>query len=143
MKRIVLIAAGVLVLLIGAAQLVPVARTNPPVEADLAAPPDVAAVLRAACYDCHSHETRWPWYSRMAPVSWLVANDVRHARKKMNFSRWGTYEPRKQARLQEEIWEEVASGEMPPAVYRMAHPEARLTASAKGTLHAWSAPADD
>jgi len=63
-------------------------RSNPPVEADLEAPAAVTAVLRTACYDCHSNETHWPWYSYVAPVSWLVARDVEEARSEFSFSRW-------------------------------------------------------
>ena len=57
-------------------QFVPVNRTNPPVEGDLRAPTEVLSVLRRACYDCHSNETVWPWYSRVAPLSWVIAHDV-------------------------------------------------------------------
>ena len=142
MKRIVLIAVVVVIVLALAIQFVPVERTNPPVEADLIAPPEVTAVLRAACYDCHSNETQWPWYSHVAPVSWLVASDVEEARKHMNFSRWGSFEVRKQARLQEEIWEEVSDGEMPPLMYRAAHPGGRLSDAQRATLRAW-VPAED
>ncbi len=71
-----------------AIQLVPVNRSNPTVEADLEAPEAVTAVLRTACYDCHSNETHWPWYSYVAPVSWLVAHDVEEARSEFSFSHW-------------------------------------------------------
>ena len=66
---------AVAVLLV-AIQFVPGGAVNPPVTQDLPAPPEVKAILRQACYDCHSHETRWPWYGRVAPSSWLVARDV-------------------------------------------------------------------
>jgi hypothetical protein len=61
---------------LAAIQLVPVARTNPPVEAVVAAPPEVKVLLRRACYDCHSNETVWGWHTYIAPISWLVAHDV-------------------------------------------------------------------
>ncbi|HSO22455.1 MAG TPA: heme-binding domain-containing protein [Chondromyces sp.] len=122
-----------------AIQLVPVDRSNPPVTADLAAPPAVDAVLRASCYDCHSNETRWPWYSRVAPVSWLVAHDVEEARDHFNFSLWGTYERKRQQRLAEEMWEEVEDGEMPLRTYLLAHPDARLSDDDRAMLAAWSA----
>jgi hypothetical protein len=86
-KRIAL-ALLVLLLLI---QLWPVERTNPPVSAPLEADPEVVAVLRAACYDCHSNETVWPWYSRVAPLSWQVAHHVEEGREELNFSEWGSY----------------------------------------------------
>ena len=87
-----------LVVALVAIQLVPVDRTSPPVTADIAAPANVRAVLKRACYDCHSNETTWPWYSRVAPVSWLVARDVREGRKELNFSDWGGYAAKRQAR---------------------------------------------
>jgi hypothetical protein len=136
-KKAILIAALVVVVFGLAIQFVPVRRANPPVTADFDGPPEVKAVVKASCYDCHSHETRWPWYSRVAPVSWLLANDVREARKKLDFSLWGTYEPRKQARLREGMWEEVKDGEMPPAIYLLAHRDARLSDASKATLQAW------
>jgi hypothetical protein len=120
-------------------QLVPVDRSNPPLAAELQAPAEVAAVLRAACYDCHSNETRWPWYSRLAPASWLVARDVDEGRSRLNLSQWGAYEPTRRERLAEEMWEQVAEGEMPPALYVLAHPEARLSASDRELLRSWSA----
>src|SRR5271169_1947874 len=77
-------------------------RTNPPVVSDLMAtnppPPEIAAMLHAACYDCHSYETKWPWYSHIAPVSWLVAGDVRDGRHDMNFSDWPNNDPMRVAK---------------------------------------------
>jgi hypothetical protein len=133
-----LVAAATVVVLGLGIQLVPVDRSNPPVVAELDAPPEVRAVLDAACSDCHSHRTRWPWYSRVAPVSWLVANDVREAREKLNFSTWGTLEPREQWKAMEEIGEEVEDGEMPLLMYRLAHPEARLDERQRATLLDWA-----
>jgi len=138
MKKIALAAAVTLLGLGAAIQLVPVERGNPPVVADIAAPPAVTAVLRASCYDCHSHETRWPWYSRVAPISWLVAHDVEEARGRLNFSLWGSYEAKRQQRLAEEIWEEVEKGEMPLPVYLVVHRGARLTTGDRELLRAWS-----
>ncbi len=75
-----------------AIQLVPVKRSNPPVEFEVEAPADVHAILERACYDCHSNRTRWPWYSSVAPVSWLVARDVRRGRKELNFTDWPAFD---------------------------------------------------
>ncbi|MCU0235233.1 MAG: heme-binding domain-containing protein [Thermoanaerobaculales bacterium] len=140
-KKVAVIAAGTLLGLGSAIQLVPVERSNPPVAADIEVPEDVRSVLRASCYDCHSHETRWPWYSRVAPVSWLVARDVEEARGRLNFSLWGGYEAKRQQRLAEEIWEEVAKGEMPLPIYLLAHPDARLSPGDREVLRSWSAAA--
>jgi mono/diheme cytochrome c family protein len=120
-----------------AAQLFPIARSNPPVSADVAAPPEVAALLRRACYDCHSNETVWPWYSRVAPISWLVAHDVRHGREELNFSVWDTYDPAKRRKKLTETVKEVVEGEMPPWSYVLVHPDARLRAADHERLRAW------
>ena len=133
--RIILLLALVLLAL---AQVVPVARQNPPVVADLHAPPAVADTLREACYDCHSHETRWPWYARVAPVSWLLAHDVNEGREHLNFSTWGTLGPRKRVRLLGKIAEDVEEGEMPPWLYTLPHPTARLAAPERQALIAWA-----
>ncbi len=137
MKKKALIAAVCVVVLFGIIQLVPVSRTNPPVVADLDAPPQVTAVLRASCYDCHSNETRWPWYSQVAPVSWLVAHDVEEARDHLNLSLWGTYQEGKRRKAAEEMWEEVRQGDMPLRMYRLAHPDARMSDADRATLEEW------
>jgi hypothetical protein len=102
------------------------------------APTEVLAVLERACYDCHSHETKWPWYSRVAPVSWLVAHDVREGREELNFSTWNRLDSKKQVKAMHESWEEVEEGKMPPWFYLPPHPEARLTAEDREVLRAWS-----
>ena len=136
-KKMVLIFAIVLVVAI---QLVPVDRSNPPVKADLQAPEAVTAVLRTACYDCHSSETHWPWYSYVAPVSWLVVHDIEEARSEFSFSRWGKLGEAKQDELREEIWEEVEEGEMPLGIYVLMHAEARLSQDQLDTLRDWAHP---
>ena len=138
MKRKLLILTGALAVILIAIQLVPVERTNPPVVADFDGPTAVKAVLETSCYDCHSHETSWPWYSRVAPMSWLVAHDVEEARDHLNFSQWGTLDAKRREKLTEEIWEEVEEGEMPLKVYLLAHPDARLSEADKATLRDWS-----
>jgi hypothetical protein len=125
-------------LLLGLAQLVPVDRSNPAVESDIAAPAPVDGILRRACYDCHSHETRWPWYSYVAPVSWLVQNDVHEAREHLNFSTWSGYSPDEQREHLEEIAEEVAEGEMPVWYYLPLHPDARLSQDDVNALREWT-----
>ena len=137
MRRKLKIAGWVLLALFVAIQLVPVDRSNPPVTADLDAPAEVESVLRTACYDCHSYETSWPWYGYVAPVSWLVAHDVEEAREELCFSEWGRLDPREQADLREEMWEEIDEGEMPLGQYVLLHPEARLTDEQKRLLHDW------
>ena len=119
-------------------QFVPVDRTNPLVEDEVPAPPEVRAVLRRACYDCHSNETVWPWYSRIAPVSWQIARDVREGRKEINYSTWSRYDAKRQAKLLKESGEEVAENEMPPWYYTPMHPDAKLGEQDRAALRAWA-----
>ncbi len=115
-----------LVVLFVAIQAVPVWawQTNPPVVTDVAwTTPEAASIARRACYDCHSNETVWPWYSKVAPVSWLVTYDVIKGRNALNFS----LPLREPAELAEEVAEVVRSGEMPPRQYLLTHPDAKLT----------------
>ena len=130
--------AVVFAVLLVAIQLVPVNRSNPPVEGDNAPPPEVHAVLKRACYDCHSHETVWPWYAYVAPASWLVGRDVREGRKHLNFSRWETYEAKRRNRKMMEIEEMVASKEMPPWFYVPLHAEAKLGDAERALLSDWA-----
>lgn len=135
LKRVLLVGAAVFLLL----QLWPVERANPPVsEAALRAPPEVEAVLRAACYDCHSNETRWPWYSYIAPISWQVAHHVEDGRAELNFSEWGAYRESKQLSLAEEMLEQIEQGEMPTWDYELAHPQARLEPAQVDILRRWA-----
>ncbi len=131
---IAVVAAG---LFLGA-QFVPVDRGNPPVRHDVGAPPAVAALLRTSCYDCHSRETRWPWYSRVAPVSWLVADHVREGRRELDFSDWPAADLEAQDDLLREIAREVAKGGMPLNGYAWAHPGARLDAAGRETIVRWA-----
>jgi Haem-binding domain len=129
-----LVVGGIAILLV-AIQLVPVGRVNPPVVATVDAPPAVMAVLRRACFDCHSHETVWPLQSRVAPFSWLIAHDVKEGREELDLSRWS---PEERKRAAKGIPEEVEKKDMPPLLYVLAHPEARLTAAERATLADWA-----
>ena len=127
-----------IVVLIVAIQFWPVDRTNPPVSGDIQAPPDVKAVLHAACYNCHSNLTHWPWYGYVAPVSWLLASDVNEAREHVNFSEWDSVPAGERPFKVKHIWKEVEDGEMPLLMYRLVHPEARLSEDQKKLLRDWS-----
>ena len=120
------------------AQFIPVERTNPPVQTDVTAPLAVRSVLAKACYDCHSHETRWPWYSRMAPISWLTARHVREGRKDLNFSRWPAFDFTSQDLILHEIEQQVSNRKMPPRSYLLGHPGARLTTAERQLVLEWS-----
>ncbi len=125
--------------LLGAAiviQFVPVDRSNPPVVADFDGPENVEAILRRSCYDCHSNEVSWPWYSRLAPVSWLVARDVKKGREELNFSDWPRFAAKSDMR--DEIVEEIDEGEMPLPIYLITHRDANVTAEERAILEAWA-----
>ena len=131
-KSFFIIASLVVLGLLIVAQVVPYGRDhhNPPI---LAEPTWNSAATRAlaerACFDCHSNETQWPWYSHVAPMSWLVQNHVDEGRRELNFSEWGG--PGEEA---DEAAETVREREMPPRSYLLMHPEARLTAAEREQL---------
>jgi len=139
MPRIARRAGLFLIALAIGAQLIRVERTNPPVQSDVVAPPAVHALLRRACYDCHSNETVWPWYARVAPASWLLAHDVGEGREELNFSTWAAYPPARRKKLLRETAEEVAEGHMPPWYYLLLHGDARLGPSEREMLRVWTA----
>ena len=123
---------GLSLLLFLVIQAVPYGRshTNPPVRNE---PPWDSQQTRQlavrACYDCHSNETVWPWYSNIAPVSWLVQMDVDSGREELNFSQWGFSEQEA-----DEAAETIIDGEMPPWFYTLTHPEARLSTEERRAL---------
>ena len=131
------IGAGLLVIFLGL-QFVPVERTNPHVMSDIKAPPEIDAVLRRACYDCHSHETRWPWYSRIAPVSWWVVDHVEHGRGDLNFSMWPVFDFEEQDLAMGDIEEQIRKGEMPLPSYLILHRDARLSDADRELLLRWA-----
>jgi Haem-binding domain len=120
-----------------AAQLVPVERSNPPSRGAVSVSVRIDATLRRACYDCHSNETRWPWYSHIAPFSWLIVHDVTLGRKEVNFSEWATYYSTTRRRKLEWIGRALREGKMPPRSYEVMHPGARLTAADRRELELW------
>jgi hypothetical protein len=101
-------------------------------------PAEVNAILERSCKDCHSNRTDWPWYSNVAPVSWMVIEDVKEARHHMNFSIWALEEPEDQRNMLGEICEEVTSGAMPLRSYTWTHSGAALSEEQKKTLCAWT-----
>jgi hypothetical protein len=101
----------------------------PPVQEPRWASQEVRELAVRACFDCHSNETVWPWYSHVAPISWMVQNHVDEGRHELNFSEW--HRPQEEA---DEAAEEIRDGEMPPRSYLLTHPEARLSSSEKELL---------
>lgn len=98
----------------------------------------IAAILKSSCYDCHSMETRYPWYSNVAPVKWLVAYDTREGREALNFSEWETMSIRAKMKALSEIGEEVESKKMPMPVYLLTHGDARLSDSDRHKIYRWA-----
>lgn len=120
------------------AQTIRTERSNPPISSDISCDPGVRSLLRKACYDCHSNETIWPWYSGIAPFSWLVTNDVREARRHLNFSEWGGYDSDTRLYKLKGIAEEVREGEMPLWYYSIVHKGARLDAAERDRILSWA-----
>lgn len=122
-----LVAIGVI--LFGLIQLIPYGRqhTNPQVIAEpMWDSPQTRQFAVRACFDCHSNETIWPWYSHVAPVSWLLQRDVEVGRRNMNFSEWDT-----KSLYADRLVEMIQSGQMPPFPYLMMHPDVRLSQTEK------------
>lgn len=135
-SRPLLLIFGILILVLGVAQLVPYGRyhANPPDGAVAAFDsPQTRALAERACFDCHSNHTKWPWYASLAPVSWRIQHHVDEGREKLNFTAFeaGNEEMTEAAG---EASETITKGEMPPRDYLLMHPEARLTASEKTAL---------
>jgi mono/diheme cytochrome c family protein len=133
LKGYLLKGAGIAVVVLLLLQILPVMQpSNPPVVNEpVWDSPGTRALAKRACFDCHSNETLWPWYAKVAPMSWLVVYDVRQGRARFNFSDWyaGVMSGRKAE-------EEIRSGRMPLPRYLLLHPEARLTDAEKAELRA-------
>jgi heme-binding protein len=132
-------AAVVFVIVFAAAQLVRPERANPAtdisrtIQAHVGTASGLVAVLDRACRDCHSNRTVWPWYTQIAPVSWLMATGVSKGRKAVNFSEWGAYSPEQQRMLLAASCDDATSGKM-PGPYTLLHPETRLSAQDVETI---------
>ena len=105
------------------------AITNPPAE--------VSFIIKTACYDCHSYETKYPWYTSTQPVGWWIKDHIDEGRSELNFSEWGTYTFRRADHKLDESIELVEELEMPLPSYLRAHKEARLTDAQRETLTNW------
>ena len=131
--------AAVVFVVFAATQLIRPERANPPIEASRtiqahSGPTSgLVAVLDRACSDCHSNRTVWPWYTQIAPVSWLMAYGVTEGRKAVNFSEWAAYPPEQQRKLLVESCQDASEGKM-PGPYTLLHPEARLSAQDVETI---------
>ena len=136
MKKTVII----LLLLLVAIQFIRPARTNPPVDPAhaLHADEEVIQLLRQSCYDCHSNETRWPWYSQIAPISWSIASHVDDGREALNFSEWTQIDPKIKAKRLKRAIQTTRNGMMPLPMYLWIHKDAKLSREQKKVIEKWA-----
>lgn len=141
LRRLVLL---VVLLLVVGIQFVPTGLDRTPadpyqgIEAVLQPGPEVSGMLNRACNDCHGTARAWPWYASVAPVSWLIAHDVREAHQHVDFSHWAQYTPHAQARKLGNMCEELQKGEMPLQQYLWMHHDARLSPGEVQLFCAWT-----
>jgi len=133
MKKFLKIAAIVLAAVFIVIQFIRPDFTNPPVnqaetlEASTQVPENVEAILTSSCKDCHSHETQYPWYSKIQPSAWFLADHIEEGRREMNLSVWNTYETKRKRRKLTEMCEQVESRQMPLPSYLWIHQGAKLS----------------
>lgn len=138
--RIAAIGAGVVLLGMQAFQPERNSATGPFTESfeRVIAPPDtVVRLLQRSCYDCHSNNTHYPWYTRVQPVGWYLANHVKEGKAELNFHAFGTYSARRQVSKLRAIRESIEEGTMPLSSYTILHNEAKLSDSEKAVLIQW------
>lgn len=133
MKKFLLFLLIVLIVI----QFIPVERSNSPIKQEMPMPNNVKEVLVRACYDCHSNTTEWKWYSKVAPMSFLISYDVKEGREHLNFTEWDYYSM-KEDKIKEEIWEEVLKERMPPWSYRVFNPKGKLSDEDKRIIREWA-----
>jgi hypothetical protein len=144
LKKIIKIALIVIVVAFIIGQFIRPDFSNPPVvpsetlTASTEVPADVQAVLARSCNDCHSNETRYPWYSKVTPFNWFLADHIKDGRKEMNLSVWNTYTPKRKMKKLEEICEQVEQAEMPLPSYLWIHREAVMGDGDAALLCNWS-----
>jgi hypothetical protein len=100
-------------------------------------PARVAKIIQTSCYDCHSHQTNYPWYTNIAPLSWWIDHHIEEGREHLDLSNWADYSKKKADHKLEEFYEEVEEGEMPLGSYTKIHGEAKLSQEDKEVLIAW------
>ena len=144
MKKKITISVLIFLVFLVIAQFIPIKKPDVPphsVQHDFiaaTAPPEpIANMIRNACYDCHSFETVYPWYAKVAPVSWWIFNHVKEGRHELNFSEWGQYNDRRKTKKMHECNKEIEHGKMPLAGYPLIHKNARLSDEQKEELRKW------
>ena len=140
MKKILAILGAVLILIQFLPVNLPQTTTDNPEDllSTTQVPENVANMLKASCYDCHSNETVYPWYSSFVPVSYLIIRDIREGRKKLNFSEWNKLSKVKKAKALDGINDEISEGEMPMKIYTVIHSGTSLSEKQKGAILNWA-----
>jgi hypothetical protein len=139
LKKIMLVLMIIIVLI----QFIRIDKTNPSLteETDFVnvkhPPEGIANLIKVSCYDCHSNETIYPWYTNIAPVSWWIKDHINEARHHLNFSEWGTYSSKKADHKLKECVEMVQEGEMPLYSYTLMHSNSSLNEDQKHALSVW------
>ncbi|WP_130735620.1 heme-binding domain-containing protein [Flavobacterium sp. J27] len=139
MKKILLLLLVAFIVI----QFFQIDKNNPPVDQNqdfitMYKPTDeIASKIKASCYDCHSNESKYPWYSNIQPVGWFLKNHIEDGKRHLNFSEFETYSPKKQAHKLEESYELIEKGEMPLSSYTLIHKDAVLTEAEQTTLIAY------
>lgn len=139
-KLVLIVVAGLFLI----AQFKRPAKTNPAIdpsqtlEAHVQLDPKIGAILDRSCYDCHSNQTRWPWYANVAPVSWFVVDHVDEGRKDLNFSEWGKYSREDQKGQLGQLCKLITDGWMPLGSYTPLHPDAKLSDEDKKLICDWA-----
>ena len=145
MKKFLKIALIVIVVFLVVAQFIRPSHVNPPIDpaktlvANAPVPPNVEAIFERSCYDCHSNKTVYPWYNKVAPVSWLLASDVNDGRRALNFSEWASYPQKRKLRRLKGICDEIKQDDMPLWFYRPLHPQSKLSGADKTAICTWTA----
>jgi len=139
----------ILIALLLVAQFFRPERTNPASDPKLSIraangiPPAVLAHLESSCFNCHSNETSWPWYSNITPINYLIVDDVRGGRRHVNFSEWGAQTDAKRSSWLDRISDEVSHKDMPLPKYLLLHPEARLSDADIKLISTWASTESD
>lgn len=138
-RTILLVAAALLVVI----QFFQIDKTNPPIDTtqdfiqNTNPPAEIATMLKVACYDCHSHTTKYPWYTNIQPFAWWIKGHVNNGNKHLNYSTWATYSAKKKSHKIEEMVEMVEGKEMPMLSYMIGHNEAWIDAGQRKALVDW------
>jgi hypothetical protein len=143
-KKLMKVGTVVVGVIFVAIQFIQPERSNPPVDptqtmfSDLQPPENIKQLFERGCKDCHSNETRWPFYAYVAPVSWLVSDDVEEGRRHFNMSEWGKYKLNRKIQKLSGIFEAVSDSSMPLPKYVPLHPDAKFSKADRDTLVKWA-----